>query len=339
MTQTATDAVKVPMDVTYKPGWLTMVSSIEACLTALGTEVDVVDVAGMSGYAFVFNVEKELYPSGPTAFKWGNLLTGLNSLGRTTSLIMGANFYNKEKGSEIAKVHAKQVFEFCEREIREGRPCVLWGTYLPEFGVVTGIDNGKFIVKSFKGNMGKEEPPIPWDEIDYPGGTFALSFPAESDTLEFKWSDKFAIHQALKNMSKHSDFPNYSTGKRAYKAWIHFLKNWEKSEKKDICAFGNAYNAQCWAEAKEFAKAFLVRIAERNEAVQEPLMKASGHFDDVVEQMKRVAGIFSFPANVDQLNNEDNRMAAIGALREAKESEKKSKDYLKQALKMDWQSS
>jgi len=78
------DTAMVPMDVQLQPAWLTWVSATTTCLKALGTDCDTVDVAGMTGYAFVLSVHKELCPSGPTVFDWCSLLAGVQLLGRTT---------------------------------------------------------------------------------------------------------------------------------------------------------------------------------------------------------------------------------------------------------------
>ena len=64
-------SLKVPMEIEYRPAWLTWVASTTGCLRALGIDCDHADVAGYSGYAFLTNVAEGLHPSGPTAFDWG----------------------------------------------------------------------------------------------------------------------------------------------------------------------------------------------------------------------------------------------------------------------------
>ena len=64
------DAAMVPMDVEPTPGWLTWIGATTSCLRALGCECDAVDVAGMTGYAFILNIPNTVGVWGPTGFPW-----------------------------------------------------------------------------------------------------------------------------------------------------------------------------------------------------------------------------------------------------------------------------
>ena len=75
---TDTRATTVPLQVEWKPAWLTWVAATTACLDALGVECDLADVAGRSGYAFELWIHEGLCPSGPTALDWHALLHKLD---------------------------------------------------------------------------------------------------------------------------------------------------------------------------------------------------------------------------------------------------------------------
>ena len=78
------EAVQLPFAVEYQPAWLTWVGSTATCLRALNIDYDVVDVAGVSGYAFHIAVHEEVCPSGPTVNDWRRLCRGAHALGRAT---------------------------------------------------------------------------------------------------------------------------------------------------------------------------------------------------------------------------------------------------------------
>jgi len=121
----------------------------------------------------------------------------------------------------------------------------------------------------------------------------------------------------------------YGYGLEAYDWWIDAL------EANKAADFGNAYNAQCWSEAKNFAKEFLKRIASRNEKPREALNKAVSYYEEVCSAMSEIAGIFPFPPG-DQLKDEKNRSQAIKALKVAEKAEEKAVKHLRKALESDW---
>lgn len=83
-TRADSPAIRVSMEVEYRPAWLTWVAATTTCLQALGVEGDQADVAGFSGYAFHLGIHEEVCPSGPTVLDWTRLSRGVHSLGRAT---------------------------------------------------------------------------------------------------------------------------------------------------------------------------------------------------------------------------------------------------------------
>ena len=166
-TSTGTTAA---MKVEYQPAWLTWVASTTTCLRALGSDCDLADVAGASGYAFHLCVHEVVCPSGPTVFNWSDLEGGIQYLGRSTLVFHGYECHSEGHIDDRTRAHCREAFEIARREIEAGRPCVMWGAYVPEFAVAVGVDSGSYLVSSFKGCVGEEQPPIPCEEVDAPGG-------------------------------------------------------------------------------------------------------------------------------------------------------------------------
>lgn len=311
------DPVKVPMEVAYQPAWLTWVAATTGCLKALGVECDTVDVAGYSGYAFVMSVHEKLCPSGPTVFDWGLLSSGVARLGRST-----VSFHGGKCGGSDQDFRA--AHELVRREIEAGRPCVLWGAYVPEFAIAVGVEGNSYLVKSFKPFVGDPEPPIPLDQLQVPGGTYVLAFPASVEVARAD-ADRQAVFHALEMLSYEVGNPHYANGLAAYDQWIAALAVG------DLPAHGNSYNAQCWAEAKRCAHQFLARLAERNPAVSEQLGRAARAYGEAAEAMGVVAGIFPFPDADNKVSDPDVRAKAVPALRAAKAAEARAASALAEA--------
>ena len=131
----------VPMEIPWQGTWLTWVGATTMCLNALGEDCDPIDVSGFSGYAFALSINEGLCPSGPTMLEWASLGTGvLTSLGRTVKTFFSGDCFVGEFRNDRTRAHARLAFEMATREIEAGRPCVVWGLGVPEFGVVRGIE-------------------------------------------------------------------------------------------------------------------------------------------------------------------------------------------------------
>jgi hypothetical protein len=309
----------VPMEVHWTPAWLTWVGATTTCLRALGLDCDAVDVAGMSGYAFMLSVHKELCPSGPTVFDWGMLLEGLPALGRATEVFEGRC---EDRGREAFEAQRRAVYDLAAREVAAGRPCVLWGAYLPEFAVVMGVEDGAYHVKSYRECTREPQPPIPYREMDAPGPPYVLAFPAPTAGRTPR-DDARAVERAAHLLRAPHHNSDYGSGLGAYDVWIEALQA-DRAH-----PFGNAYNAQCYAEGRRFAHGFLTRVAERNPAV-DALRDAVAAYGEAALAMDQVSGTFPFPGG-EAVREAGRRGRAIELLQETKAAETRAADALAQA--------
>src|SRR5256886_6900685 len=164
------------VDAAFACAWLSWVGATRGCLNALGVECDNTDVAGQSGYAFRMQIHQTLCPSGPTWFPWGSLLPGVHRLGRSTVAFHAPECHGGEWTNARTRGHCAAAFEFARREIEAGRPCVIWGAYIPEFAIAAGVEGDRYRVDSFKKCRSEPQPPIRLDELDAPGGLYVLGF-------------------------------------------------------------------------------------------------------------------------------------------------------------------
>jgi hypothetical protein len=271
------------MDVEYQPAWLTWVASTTTCLRALGIDCDPADVAGFSGYAFHLGIHEVVCPSGPTVLDWSRLSRGVHSLGRATVELRSPG---GEESGRARQESCRAAFDLVRREIQAGRPCVLWGTYVPEFGVVVGIEDDSYEVKTFKEVLHQEQPPIRYDETEAPGGTYALGFPAEAEYGELP-RDLEAILEALRLWERPAYGP-YRFGVDGYEAWIEALTA-GRAER-----FGTGYNAACYAEGRRFARQFLERMSARRPLAASLLREATEAYRDAAAAMGRLSEVFPF---------------------------------------------
>jgi hypothetical protein len=336
--QTATEKkIMVPMEVTYKPAWLTWVASTGACLNALGIDCDLADVAAMSGYAFVMSVHKALCPSGPTVFDWGSLLPGICMLGRSVEVFQSMECCGSQIGrTDLTRAHCRAAFELVKREISEGRPAVIWGAYVPEFAAVIGLDEDKYIVKSFKECLNEEQPPIPYDAVEAPGGAYALGFPTPTGIPGGKGIDRATISHASELLNRKGCDPHYAFGLSAYDTWIAAMQAGpDKPPCNETTPFGNAYNAHCYAEAKQFARDYLIKATQRNPSIAPKLQKAVDAYKKVTSAMDKVAELFPFPPG-EQFASDKNRADAIKSLRDAKAAETIAAAVLTELCETPW---
>jgi hypothetical protein len=299
----------------YCPSWLTWVASTTSCLRALGLDVDTVEVAGQTGYAFHLSVARGLCPSGPTAFDWGSLLRGVWRLGRATTVFQGTCFGRPEE-SEIAREQFWAAFEMAGRETDAGRPVVIWGAYAPEFAAAVECTDDAYVVKSFRDCTGEPQPPIAYDALEAPGGPYCLAFPSASPPVDQPAADRSALIQAVGRCRTPSDDASYAVGPAAYDRWI------EELTARRADAGGNAYNAQCYAEGRSLAAQFLGRVAERNPDLAAGLAAPVDRFREAASAMARVAELFPFPGSWGRPVEEEATIRdAVEALHEAREAE------------------
>jgi hypothetical protein len=324
-----TETVSVPMEVVYAPAWLTWVAATTTCLRTLEVACDAVDVAGMTGYAFHLAVARGLCPSGPTALDWGALLPGVWRLGRATTAFQAICFTGP-KESEAVREQYREAHAMARREVAAGRPCVVWGAYVPEFAAVVGITGDSYQVKSFRECMGEPQPPIPFDALNAPGGAYLLAFPMATE-LPPADADRQAVARAVARFRTPSPDLNYQSGAAAYDRWI------EELQARRADAGGNSYNAACYAEGRRFAREFLGRVAGRNPAVAGPLGAAVQEYAAAAQAMERVAALFPFPGPWGTVVEDAAAISeAVTALRTAHDAETRAVERLAALAEMEW---
>ena len=237
----------------HEPTWISWIGAATAVLRAVGLDVDATEVAGQSGYAFQLTINDGVCPSGPTCLSWAALAERTMPLGRSALTFTSGDCLTAETKSDRTVAHARRVFEIVSHEVGEGRPVVVWGIGIPEFSVVYGVEGEEYVVVPWG--------PVPercrFDELDAPGGPAVFAWPTPRPRMAN--ADRLAVAAAVRALSRDGVDPHGPGGGDAYARWDDHLV----AER--AVTHGNSYNAQCWAEARRFARDFTARLAERND--------------------------------------------------------------------------
>jgi hypothetical protein len=319
------------MEVAYQPSWLTWVASVTSCLQALGVACDHADVAGYSGYAFHLAVSPDLCPSGPTMLNWERLGGVARELGCSTQTHLSTDCHTPTHQSDMTRAQCRAAFELARREIEAGRPCVIWGAYVPEFAVCVGIEGESYLVESFRRHLGMEQPPVPFDELDAPGGPYTLAFPTPK--MEQPEDDALTIMAGFTAMRNALDFSRGTTWSHAHRFGVAGIDLWmEALERRKALRFGHGYNAACYAEARRYAHTFVGRLAERLAPLAEPLQKSAAAYARCAEALGRVSDLFPFRGPEEGLVDDAERIdQAVESLKLARSAELEALGSLEEA--------
>ena len=304
------DNFEVENKAAFEAAWISYLSTATGILKSLGVETDLVDVGGYTGYAFHTNAAKrETCPSAPTVAPFDTFREGLESFGWIVEQNWESPCYDQNAGDE-AKERAKNYFEEIKNTVTQtGRPVGIWGVpNVPEFGIVNGFDDDKYIVNTFRSlpSMPMEDDPIQYFNLHAPGGLFKMIFREPIDMQEESARDKVAVSRAIEVARGSTEVERYVSGPQSFDEWAHVLESGivpesedEVKELADITRLnyhGNSYVAACSQEGLGLAAAFLERLAERHidKKFAKKLYQASENYNKAAAFMKEYGDLFPF---------------------------------------------
>lgn len=232
--------------------------AVAGALRAQGIDCDLADVAGRSGYAFLFNVPKgRMSPSAPTSFEvsvYREFTRGVNELGIAADIWMEKGGYvGGETVSPKDLERARDLFCRVKREIdRLGRPVVLWGLPIPEFGIVNGYEGDSYVASTFRSHeLPDQEELVPSLDIKAPGALMMLTF-GGNVAKEERWLERAVLMAS----GRAQVCEGYLSGPGAAREWGSALL-----KAGDDQYMANAHMAACYAEVLINAETFLKRMA------------------------------------------------------------------------------
>jgi hypothetical protein len=317
----------------YQSCWLSYTGAMAGALTSMGRKVDVVDVAGYSGYAFALNVFKgRPCPSGPTALKcaFAEIHKGTESLGFKLRFIGSEGSFGKGDGPLSAEDHerARKLFEGVKREVDADRPVVLWGLVVPEYGIVKGYKGDSYVVSTFRSVIGQDDASIKYDDLEAPGCLDALAFSKKPEPMTAK-GDRDALARAIRiGAGELETHKGYANGPQAYEEWAKGLE----SPQAEGAYHGNSYVAACYREGRANASTFLGRLARKRAGRPQAahLKKASAEYAKAAALLGALEEMFPFAMQGEMPEAKRRKGAAL--LRSARPHEEAAIGHMRKAL-------
>jgi hypothetical protein len=294
----------------FVASWITYLSTATGILKSIGKDVDLVDVAGYSGYAFHLNTSKgETCPSAPTVAPFSMFAEGLEAFGLKVEQSWEGPAYNpNDDGKQNER--AKNYFEEIKNMVTQsGRPIGIWGVpNVPEFGIVNGFDDDKYVVSTFRSlpSMPLEDDPISFLNLHAPGGLFKLAFNDPIDVKEHSARDREAVIRGVEIAKGAEQIEGYVSGPDSFDEWALTVEmgivpdseeeSKELTETTQLNYHGNSYVAACMQEGLDLAAAFLEKLAERHkgQSFAKKLTQASENYKQAAAFMKEYTELFPF---------------------------------------------
>ncbi len=346
------DNFEVENKADFVSSWITYLSTATGILKSMGKDVDLIDVAGYTGYAFHLNTSKgDTCPSAPTVAPFSIFAEGLESFGWKVEQSWESPAFNPsddDKQNERAKNYFEEIKNIV---IQSGRPIGIWGVpNIPEFGIVNGFVDDKYVVSTFRSlpNVPVEDEPIPYLNLHAPGGFFRLIFKDPIGIKEESTRDKEAISRAIAVAKGSEKIERYVSGSDSFDEWALVLESGivpesedEIRELKDISMLnyhGNSFVAACTREGLELAASFLERLVDRHqgESFAKKLFQASENYGQAAAFMEEYTALFPFSHDKNQDPDEfpdKKRYQGARFLRKAKTHVVKAISQMEDALK------
>ncbi len=308
--------------LTWHPTWTSHIGCMKGCMNYLGANTSLSWLFGATGHAFIINIHKEACASGPTALNTEMFFRLAPNAGCRISGVCAER--------SDADFSAKQEAAWCyvRRCLDSNIPCYGWELDVPEFYTIHGYDDVGYY---FSGPLCDEGAgPKPWREV----GTSEIgclemygvqrSSPA-SPTKTLGEACAFALDHA-ENPRKWV-LPHYRSGPRAFEGWADALVEGTASR------FGNAYNAEVWAECRREAVSFLREARDELAGQAQMLLdEAIQHYDVVASKLKAVRDLHPFQGPGESRNERIKSPEAAMLLRQAGAAEAKGLENLRKVM-------
>ena len=305
--------------------WMTLLGCLKGCMRQAGREVDDAWLYGVTGAAFMLNIDLYVDVSGPTSWDAGHLVKMAPHLGisldnRVRALVADADFEAKQQAAA----------RFVREKVDAGIPCYGWDGCM-EWLTVNGYSAAACLEWShyFEGGYKAQ----PWAKLgrQIPHVFQVTSVEATKPPVDEKATVRAALEFALsqRQTGKPLD-PKNAQGLQGYDLWIRCLENgdWRKATPK-----GCHHNAACWHECRCYAERFLRLAGEKLGGDTKPLFeKAADHYRAVRKALCAMQGVFIYKypqPPVDQAGVD----RAIQLLRTAKAEETKGLAVIEQIVR------
>ena len=266
----------------------TLLGCIKGCMRYLGKDVDDAWLYGVTGAAFMLNIDEKVDVSGPTSWDCAHLRAmaphlGISLSGTVRALVADADFEAKQQAAA----------QFVREKIDAGIPCYGWDGCM-EWLTVNGYSDTACL--QFSHYFGDGFRAQPWPQLgrQIPNVFEVTSVeavePPADETATVRAALEFALSQ--RPTGKPLD-PKNAQGLQGYDLWIQCLEtgDWRHADGLP----GVHHNVACWHECRCYAERFLRLAGEKLGGDLKPLFdEAADHYRAVRRALCEMQTIFVY---------------------------------------------
>lgn len=251
-----------------------MMAGIYGAVRTWDDTLTLTDLFGLSGHAFILNIERTLCPSGPTAWDWGAILFPLRQMYSLRRLCASCDMRSPEEAREIIWLRTKE-------SIGEGYPVVLWDLLLPEFYLAYGYDedSNEYLVHGPQAE--RIDGRATADKLGLLSGQVWALFPMPGEKKNRIGARDLALRGAI-NWHR---WPNdrdgqWFFGAEAWDIWIAAMNEEEMAHDSQALSL----NHQVYAECRQYAADFLAAEGSEFAAAAEAYQQVANALDCLTER-------------------------------------------------------
>lgn len=318
------------IQATYVNSWTSIVGALTGALRALSGDWPIARVAVLSGHAFRLAItataDGAIGADGPTTFAASAALPLYEGLGWRFAAFEAA------AGDPRFAERREEALKRIRKAIDRGRPAIVFGLHLPEFGVVRGYRGDALIAATtMSSQYGERVPVSQWPPPGRPA-PLRVFVPDRAQKVE----PQAALGRALRfavTYAREGDgggpTATAAAGLAAYTRWAETLET-----DAPVSPHGQAYCIQALQEARGEAAAFLRAQAVGAGKAGAALAVAATAYTAEVIALSQLATLFPYPNGGNVVAAGSRRIGAAG-LRRALAAEEEALAALAAALR-DW---
>ena len=306
--------------------WMTVMSGLEGCMRYVDREVDTSWLYGVTGVAFMLNIDENVDVSGPTS--WGH--ERITEMAPYLGVTLAHSVSGRTEAPDFeGKLKAARAF--ITAKIDAGVPMFGFDGGYPEYFTVNGYNDDAALYWTHYTAGGYM--PRPWSKVGRNDVRF-FEFVSVEPT-DRKGDDRAAVREALAfalevGRSKPSPDGRNAKGIAGYEMWIRCLQSgdWRKPGLPGV-----HHNAACWNECRVYAEGFLRLAGKKLGGQLKPLFdKAADHYREVRLALGKMQAIFIYKYPLPPVND-DGVAQGVELLCLARDAEMRGLEVVGQILK------
>ncbi|WP_457558570.1 winged helix-turn-helix domain-containing protein [Candidatus Harpocratesius sp.] len=280
-------------------------NSFIGCLSGLlplfELEFDAVDIAGITGLAFLYRFPKyitEKLSNIPLGIDiWNYIQQNLNLFKIPLNMLQIHSSFPASPNSITLEdlARAQKIYRFIIKNIIEfGYPVIIWGGVLAEYYLVNEIEGFNYIMNGLDKNNNIASQSLRFDSINSPYYMQIWFYSPQDNQSSRRGNVHDIIHQAIQFLEGNElDKQKYYTGIEAIKHWAEILESHEKQGEKFNEHFNyllGSYTKNQFLEASECLKRIIKKYPRKtwNHYLEEAVF----HFTNAYKRMQKFSVLF-----------------------------------------------